>query len=407
MLGEMVQIALESLRGQPLRSLLTMLGIIIGTASVITLISVGQGVRTWIGSNFGGLGADMLQITPGTLSEPTGGRLTSDDAHALATMVVDAGIVGVAPELQLPGTITFRREVIEAPVRGITAAFATLFAPRPVAGRLLTDYDDQSMSRVAVLGWPLAKLLLNDSSPLGKEILINGYHFTVVGVLGPESTGSDQGFAVFIPLSLAQHRLGAATVQKQRDLSHIYVRSSSPEDVAFTTTHVAAFLRMRHGQMPTQEDAFTIQSDQQIVQAVSSALGAFTAFLGFVGSVSLVVGGVGVMNIMLVIVAQRRKEIGIRRAVGARQSHILLQFLTEAVILCLSGGFLGALIGVVLVNLIGIGMLWITQQEIYLSVETWVACLALGVAALTGLVSGTYPATHAATLRPIDALHAE
>ena len=404
--------AWRALAANTLRSILTMLGIIIGVAAVITLVSVGEGVQDVVVSEFQGLGNNLLFVTPGrpganSLSGFSGrADLTNDDYKALADPLNVPDLVRVAPTYGRPAIITRGGEEARTTVTGTTPDYTGVRDYYPVLGDFFTEQDVTSAARVAVLGQSVYEQLFPDGElPIGQTIRINNVNFRVIGLM-EEKGGSgfnDQDDVVLVPLNTAQRRLfparrpdGAFRV----DQILAQVISEERQDAAIAEMGLA--LRQSRGIEFRDEDDFTILSQAEVIGALSQITGVLTTFLGVIAGISLLVGGIGIMNIMLVSVTERTREIGLRKAVGARRRDILGQFLTEAVVLALLGGVLGIIIGS-----LGALAINLAVPQLDTTVTLNSVALAVGFSAAVGLFFGIYPASRAAGLHPIEALRFE
>ncbi|WP_375425049.1 ABC transporter permease [uncultured Friedmanniella sp.] len=406
------------------RSALTMLGVLIGVASVIALVAVGNGASATVTSSLNSLGSNTLTVTPGAssgsnLGTPFGSggdasdtsgttnsgtdiravELDLDDARALADKSQAPDVLGVAPVVSATSVTATYRGASHAvgTMTGSTAAYLLINNDTAAVGRTFTDSDYLAHSRVALVGPTVAKDLVggDGNAVLGRTINLNGNGFTVIGILTAKgSTGpQDQDDRITAPATAVQDTLAG-----YQNLSSISVKATSAETTDAAQAEVERILQARHG--TTEDDpGFTVSNSASILSAVSTITSTFTVLLGAIAGISLLVGGIGVMNIMLVTVTERTREIGIRKAIGAGRGDIITQFLVEAVMLSMLGGVLGILLGS-LVGLIKVG----TYQPV---VSTGSIVLAFSFSVAIGLIFGLYPANRAASLKPIDALRYE
>jgi putative ABC transport system permease protein len=402
-----VSIALRSLIANKLRAGLTMLGIIIGVAAVIALVAAGAGAQAQVAERFESLGSNLLVISPGFMAFRGVSRgtsvqsLTNDDVEAIARLA--SSVSAVAPEYSTQAQqVVYRNKNTQTSVLGVTPAYQTVREWRVDRGRFIESLDLTNQAKVAVLGATVAEELFGELvDPLGKAIKISRQNYEVVGILASKGVGGFQNLddQVFIPLSTAQIKFGGAG---NRSLRAINVQVTSADKMDRAQAELTAILRARHGLAQSQRDDFMIQNQAQIVESVQETTETFTVLLASIAAISLLVGGIGVMNIMLVSVTERTREIGIRKAVGARRRDIMAQFLVEAMVLCLLGGLIGVLVGYggaqVVTPLLGGSRALITPESV---------ALALGVSIAVGLFFGLYPAGRAAALKPIDALRYE
>jgi putative ABC transport system permease protein len=410
-LAENVRLALTALRANKLRSFLTMLGMIIGVAAVITLVSVGQGVEVFVAEQFQGLGNDLLFVFPGQI-RPDGpprqrrAGLTNDDVIALSDPLVVPDLLRVAPDYTRSTVITRGRYEARTSITGTSNDFPEVRNFYPVSGRFLDEQDNAAAARVAVLGQTVYEALFPDGEPpVGEIIKINNLNFRVIGLM-EEKGGSgfnDQDNLVLVPLNTAQRRLfpaRRADGKMRIDLIYAQVVDSSRQEAAIVQMELA--LRDSHRLGLDEENDFTVLSQAEIVSAFAQVTSVLTTFLAVIAAISLLVGGIGIMNIMLVSVTERTREIGLRKAVGAKQGDILWQFLTEAITIAVVGGTLGLFLGMVGTFLIGQ-----LSDSLSPGVAWGSVVLAIGFSAAVGLFFGIFPARRAARLNPIDALRYE
>ncbi len=425
-LFESIAIAWRGLTANKLRSILTMLGIIIGVAAVIALLSIGKGFEQSINRDLESMGTNVLWIVQGKFmifGEEEGAAasagtqrkqkpdqpLTMGDAAALADPFRVANVTAVAPEYEVYQSSVVRgQQERQLSITGVTPEYETVRNTRPALGQFISSSHYTRRARVAVLGAKVASALFDfNEFPLGQKIRINGIPFEVIGVLeekGQSGFGGDQDSVVLIPLSTAQTRLGSARAYRgDLTVSTIYVQVDNRENMEAVSGQVTEAMRQQHRLGQEYEDDFTIINQAQLLQFAGGIAAGLTAFLGTIAGVSLLVGGIGIMNIMLVSVTERTREIGIRKAVGARRQDILLQFLVEAMVLSLLGGFVGIGLGYAIA-------LWLPGLMPSLEgtvVTPGSVLLATSFAAAIGLFFGVYPATRAARLNPIEALRYE
>jgi putative ABC transport system permease protein len=412
---ESVRIAFRALTANKLRSALTMLGIIIGVGAVIALMSAGEGVSVYVEEQFRGFGSNLLFVIPGGTEQATSGQpgtilggaaLTNDDVEALRDPVRAPDVVAVAPAVVETTLIATAKEDTIARVEGVAPDYAVVRKWFPAAGEFIRDSDMEARSRVAVLGQDIVEDLFPDNPfPLGETIKINEVLFRVIGVMeekGGSSFGS-QDDVVFVPLTTMQTRLVSMRSQSgEYQVSQIIVEASSKDRIDAASQQIATILRDQHEIDFSDEDDFTIFSHEDVISIFGNITNVLTTFLGAIAGISLLVGGIGIMNIMLVSVTERTREIGLRKAVGARRSDILWQFLLEAMTLSVVGGLIGIGLGAV-----GAAVISSLVDGFEAVVTPQAVILATTFSAAVGLIFGVYPARRASLLNPIEALRYE
>ncbi len=404
MFWESVVIALEGLRANKLRSVLTMLGIIIGVGAVIAMVSLGMGVRQKVQSSIASLGSNLLIIVPGATS-PTGVRMAAGssttllpkDAQAIAREVPGASLV--APSVSRQYQVVFNNRNWYTNVQGTTPEFLAIRNFSLESGVSFSTQDLNTRARVVILGKTTADNLFGDISPIGQTIRINKAPFRVIGVLGAKgqsATGHDQDDFAIIPLTTAQERMMGINY-----LHNISVQAVSEDAVDQVQEDITQLLRARHRIALGAEDNFTVRNLAAVMATAEETTKTITLLLGNIAAISLLVGGIGIMNIMLVSVTERTREIGIRKALGATYANILLQFLIEAVVIGVTGGLIGIALGIGASYLISALADWNTV------ISMWAIVAAFGFSVMIGLFFGLYPARKAALLDPIEALRYE
>ena len=404
-----IKIAFTALRTNRVRTALTMLGVIIGVAAVIATVAVGAGATARIQQQIATLGSNLIMITPGSIT--TSGirlgsgnalTLTEDDARAIAAQCSAVSLAA--------GFVRQGQQVIGGnnnwgtSIQGVTPAYLTIRDFSIERGVGFTSKDIESANRVALLGKTVADNLFGGGDPVGQIIRIKNVPLTVIGLLSPKGqspTGQDQDDIVLIPLSTAKKRVLGASQAGAGAVGAIMVQSTGPSTIGAAQEQVQALLRQRHHLQPAQENDFTLRNLEEIFAAQETSARVMAWLLAVVASVSLMVGGIGIMNIMLVSVTERTREIGLRQAVGATTGDILLQFLIEAVVISLLGGIAGICVGVIASILISRLAQWSTV------LSSGSIVLAFAFSGLVGVFFGYYPARKAAFLDPIEALRYE
>ncbi|MDU3413010.1 MAG: ABC transporter permease [Veillonella sp.] len=403
MYKESFLMAWASLVANKLRSLLTMLGIIIGVAAVIALVSIGNGVKQDIEDSISSLGSNLLVVMPGAPRtpgvRPSQGSMKSlkiSDYEAIAKL---EGVKAASPMTNGSYVVIYQNKNWTTSVAGVNANFQDVNNWTMTSGRFFSDKNVQNRERVAVVGQTVVKNLFADEDPVGKEIRVKNIPFRVIGVLkskGNGTMGNDQDDTVLIPYTTSMERVEGIDY-----LRMVYVVAKDDEGIDRLQADIENLLRVRHNIKDTNLDDFNIQNMKSIMETVAQTTGTFTLFLGAVAAISLVVGGIGIMNIMLVSVTERTREIGVRKALGATYSVIVTQFLIEAIVISLMGGFIGIAFGIGASKVIGM----VSGMSTVVSVTTIIMSFAFSMA--IGLIFGIYPARKAAKLNPIDALHYE
>ena len=397
-------IATRSILRNKLRTLLTMLGIVIGVAAVIVMVALGQGAQASIEAQIKGLGTNMLMIMAGSTSQggvsqgaATFNRLTIPDAEKLARE--STLLAAVSPVIFSRGQLIGGLGNWRTTIMGVSASYQTIRDWPVASGSFFTEADQRSVRRVVVLGSTVARALYPDADPVGQQIQLRDVPFTIIGVLTPKGQtagGNDQDDTVLIPYTTAQAHLAGHS-----RIGQIIASTYSPGDLPAAQEEIRAIMRESHKIAPGDDDDFTIRNQDDIARAASGTTRVMSMLLAAIASISLVVGGIGIMNIMLVSVTERTREIGIRMAIGARSGDVLAQFLVESVVISVAGG----LIGIVLGYAAGVVLAKATGWTVATPLDA--ALIAVLFSAAVGVFFGFYPARKAAALDPIQALRYE
>ncbi|WP_295629130.1 ABC transporter permease [uncultured Nitrosomonas sp.] len=398
--------ALRALRQNRLRTGLTMLGMIIGVAAVVLMLSIGQGARTKINETIAAMGSNLLLVVPGATS--SGGfsfgsgsvrTLTINDANAIAEL---SSVRSTAPVTSGTVQLNYTTKNWNTLITGTTPEYFDVGNWAMESGTAFTESEVRSAARVVVLGSITAKSLFGDEEPVGKTVRITNRPFLVVGVLmakGQSLTGRDQDDNVFVPISTSERQITGN--QFPGSIRYMLVQGASAEEMDLAEIEITQLLRQRHRIPNGKDNDFTVRNLTAIADVATDAAKVMSIVLGAIASVSLLVGGIGIMNIMLVSVTERTREIGIRMAIGANQRAILTQFLLEAMMICIMGGLIGLLIG--------IGGAWLVSQvaDMLIVITLGMIGLAFLFSSAVGIFFGFYPAQKAASLKPVDALRYE
>jgi putative ABC transport system permease protein len=407
--AEIIRFATGAIIAHPLRSGLTSLGVVIGVASVVMMTSIGMGAQRQVTDTISGLGSNLIIVSPkqprnsgGVMGGAGAGEgLTDGDAEAIRRQV--DGAVAVAPSVGGMAQVTADGANWSTTIYGVSPEYLEARDLTVASGRMFDDRDARQGRKVAVLGPTVVTQLWGEADPIGKRIRIRGAPFEVIGVLGSKgqsSFGRDQDDLILSPLESVRSRVIGRRI-KADSVQTIFVKAESEEAVSAVQENIDTLLRTEHRIQPGEDDDFETQNLASILDASKAAIGAFTVLLAAIAGISLVVGGVGIMNIMLVAVTERTREIGLRMALGARRRDVLTQFALESVALSLVGGLIGLSIGLLGAAAISAVANW------PFALPAWAIPVALGFSSLVGLVFGAYPAWRAARLDPIEALRRE
>ena len=402
-LSECIKVAFEGLSANKVRSGLTMLGVVIGVGAVIAMIAIGQGAKQQTMTAIQAMGTNVLSIRPGQSRSGSvrGGEgsqvnLTYDDAVAVEKEC--PLIIAVAPELRMSAQVKYKNMNTNTTILGTTEDYPSIRNLQIEQGNFFRDSDVHSMRRVGVIAPTAATNLFGQSSPLNKMVRINGINFKIIGISRAKGSGGwhDPDDQIFVPLITAQKRVFGVDY-----LRSISAQAKSMDKMTEASSEIEALMRKRHKIGPASESDFRISNQAEFMETAAQTSETFTMLLAGIAAVSLLVGGIGIMNIMLVSVTERTREIGIRKAVGAKSRDILLQFLIESVVLSAFGGIIGILFGVGAAKILAQTAGW------QVAVSAPAVILAFGFSAAVGIFFGIYPARKASALRPIDALRYE
>lgn len=409
MILDSFRIALTALRANLLRSILTTLGIVIGVASVIILVAVGTGAAQEVDRQINALGTNMLVVFPDALrvmgrSSAAGTAIPLSESDLASIREKVYGVTAISGQIDEQGPIVRGNLNWTSALSGVHAEYTTVRDWSLASGRVMTSGDIRGAARVAILGQTVAKQLFPGEDAVGAKVRIKNVPFEIIGVLaakGQSAMGRDQDDIVLIPISTARNRIAGKSDIQVDQVGRIYVKIADGVDLKEAQEEIESLLRQRRKAGPNAEDTFSVRNLAEFMRARTEVLSTMSYLLGATSAISLLVGGIGIMNIMLVSVTERTREIGLRIAVGGRRRDIMMQFLVEAVVLCLVGGLIGVAFGIA----IAAGVAYAANWPV--AVSAAVIGGAMAAAGLTGIIFGFFPARHAALLNPIDALRSE
>lgn len=406
---ESIKIAFQSLASNKLRAFLTMLGIIIGVGAVVAMMSIGTGAQESIIKSVQDIGSNLIIVTPGNTREQQQGfeRMLGDDKDKEALKVEDVKIIekeatmikGAAPAILNSSIITYLNKNTRASVYASSEKAEFIYNFEIERGQFYTASDVQNSANVVVIGHTVINKIFGKIDPIGKIIKIDGKNFTVIGIIkskGADQFGNDQDNSISIPITTAQHKLYGIDY-----INMIIAQSTSENNMDQASDEIERIIRRAHNLKPDEKNDFTVQNQTQLLDIVGTITSIFTITISSIAGISLLVGGIGIMNIMLVSVTERTREIGIRKAVGAKNKDILIQFLIESVVLSITGGIMGILFAV------AVSIILNKFTILKPTISVFPILLAITFSTLVGLFFGIYPAMRAARLNPIEALRYE
>lgn len=408
-LFDSLKIALTALRSNMLRSILTTLGIVIGVGSVIILMAVGAGARSEVDKRIASLGTNTLVVNSGSSrvmgrSAGMGTELPLSESDLAAIRDKVPGVIGISGQLNGSGPVVYGNLNWTTTLTGVHPDFTDVRDWTIESGRGFVPEDMRGAVKVAVIGATVAKQLFQDADPVGAIIRVKNTPFAVIGVLaakGQSGFGRDQDDVVLLPMPIARNQIVGKSQVQTDQVGQLHIKFDPATDLREAEDDISSLMRQRRRIQPGADDNFQVRNIAEFIKARSEVLSTMTYLLGATSIISLIVGGIGIMNIMLVSVTERTREIGLRMAVGGRQSDIMRQFLVEAVSLCLLGGLIGTALGVAAAAIISFSAQW------PIVIAPSVIALAMTAAAATGIIFGYFPARRASHLNPIDALRSE